>query len=187
MSQVEKARLRKQLLDARDSLSLDFINITSKQIQDNLRKVDFFRNAKSIGAYYSIGSEVKTHDILQEILKSEKEVSLPKIAKKDLVFKKIRSLSDLEEGNFSVMEPKDYCEEVKKIEVIIVPAIALTRDGHRLGYGFGYYDRYLSGKKSKTIALGYSKQIMKSFPYSDHDIRIDCIVTEDRVIMSKDK
>ena len=187
MSQVEKARLRKQLLDARDSLSLDFINITSKQIQDNLRKVDFFRNAKSIGAYYSIGSEVKTHDILQEILKSEKEVSLPKIAKKDLVFKKIRSLSDLEEGNFSVMKPKDYCEEVKKIEVIIVPAIALTRDGHRLGYGFGYYDRYLSGKKSKTIALGYSKQIIKSFPYSDHDIRIDCIVTEDRVIMSKDK
>ena len=187
MSQVEKARLRKQLLDARDSLSLDFINITSKQIQDNLRKVDFFRNAKSIGAYYSIGSEVKTHDILQEILKSEKEVSLPKIAKKDLVFKKIRSLSDLEEGNFSVMEPKDYCEEVKKIEVIIVPAIALTRDGHRLGYGFGYYDRYLSGKKLKTIALGYSKQIIKSFPYSDHDIRIDCIVTEDRVIMSKDK
>ena len=187
MSQVEKARLRKQLLDARDSLSLDFINITSKQIQDNLRKVDFFRNAKSIGAYYSIGSEVKTHDILQEILKSEKEVSLPKIAKKDLVFKKIRILSDLEEGNFSVMEPKDYCEEVKKIEVIIVPAIALTRDGHRLGYGFGYYDRYLSGKKSRTIALGYSKQIIKSFPYSDHDIRIDCIVTEDRVIMSKDK
>ncbi len=174
-------------MDARDSLSLDFINITSKQIQDNLRKVDFFRNAKNIGAYYSIGSEVKTHDILQELLRSEKEVSLPKIAKKDLVFKKIHSLSDLEEGNFSVMEPKDYCEEVKKIEVIIVPAIALTRDGHRLGYGFGYYDRYLSGKKSKTIALGYSKQIIKSFPYSDHDIRIDCIVTEDQVIMSKDK
>lgn len=70
--------MRKQLLDARDSLSLDFINITSKQIQDNLRKIEFFRNAKSIGAYYSIGSEVKTQDILQEILKSGKEVSLRK-------------------------------------------------------------------------------------------------------------
>ena len=187
MSQVEKARLRKQLLDSRDSLSQDFINITSKQIQDNLRKVDFFRNAKSVGAYYSIGSEVKTQDILQEILKSGKELALPKVVKKDLVFKKINSFLDLEQGNFSVMEPKDDCKDVKKIEVIIVPAIALTRNGYRLGYGFGYYDRYLSGKKSKTIALGYSKQIIKSFPHSDHDVRIDCIVTEDEVIMSKSK
>jgi len=187
LSQVEKARLRKQLLDSRDSLSQDFINITSKQIQDNLRKVDFFRNAKSIGAYYSIGSEVKTQDILQEILKSGKEIALPKVVKKDLVFKKINSFSDLEQGNFSVMEPKDDCKDVKKIEVIIVPAIALTRNGYRLGYGFGYYDRYLSGKKSKTIALSYSKQVIRSFPYSDHDVRIDCIVTEDEVIMSKSK
>ena len=187
MSQVEKARLRKQLLDSRDSLSQDFINITSKQIQDNLRKVEFFRNAKSIGAYYSIGSEVKTLDILQEILKAGKEISLPKVVKKDLVFKKINSLSDLEPGNFSVMEPKEYCNDVKKIEVIIVPAIALTIDGYRLGYGFGYYDRYLDGKKSKTIALSYSKQIIKSFIHSNHDVRIDCTITEDKVIMSKGK
>lgn len=187
MSQVEKARLRKQLLDSRDSLSQDFINITSKQIQDNLRKVDFFRNAKSVGAYYSIGSEVKTQEILQEILKSGRDVALPKVVKKDLVFKKINSFSDLEQGNFSVMEPKDDCKDMKKIEVIIVPAIALTRDGYRLGYGFGYYDRYLSGKKSKTIALSYSKQVIRSFPHSDHDVRIDCIVTEDEVIMSNGK
>ena len=179
--------MRKQLLDSRDSLSQDFINITSKQIQDNLRKVDFFRNAKSIGAYYSIGSEVKTLDILQEILKAGKEISLPKVVKKDLVFKKINSLSDLEPGNFSVMEPKEYCNDVKKIEVIIVPAIALTIDGYRLGYGFGYYDRYLDGKKSKTIALSYSKQIIKSFIHSNHDVRIDCTITEDKVIMSKGK
>ena len=179
--------MRKQLLDARDSLSLDFINITSKQIQDNLRKIDFFRNAKSVGAYYSIGSEVKTQDILQEILKSGKDLALPKVVKKDLVFKKINSISDLEQGNFSVMEPKDYCEDIKKMEVIIVPAIALTRDGYRLGYGFGYYDRYLSGKKIKAIALSYSKQIIRSFQHSNHDVRIDCTVTEDSIIMSKSK
>jgi 5-formyltetrahydrofolate cyclo-ligase len=149
--------------------------------------VDFFRNAKSVGAYYSIGSEVKTQEILQEILKSGRDVALPKVVKKDLVFKKINSFSDLEQGNFSVMEPKDDCKDMKKIEVIIVPAIALTRDGYRLGYGFGYYDRYLSGKKSKTIALSYSKQVIRSFPHSDHDVRIDCIVTEDEVIMSNGK
>ncbi len=183
MSQVvEKARLRKQFLDSRDALSLDFIKITSKQIQDNLRKIDFFRNAKKVGAYYSIGSEVKTHDILQEILNSGKQLALPKVVKNDLVFKIITNFSDLEQGNFSVMEPKDKCETIKNLDIIIVPAIALTREGFRLGYGFGYYDRFLHGKKIKTIALSYAKQIIKSFPHDSHDIKMDFIVNEDRVI-----
>ena len=169
-------------MDARDALSLDFIKITSKEIQDNLRKVDFFRSAKSIGAYYSIGSEVQTQDILQEILNAGKQLALPKVVKNDLVFKKITSFSDLQQGNFSVMEPKEKCESVKNLDVIIIPAIALTRDGFRLGYGFGYFDRFLHGKKSKIIALSYAKQIVKSFPRDDHDVKINCIVTEDEVI-----
>jgi 5-formyltetrahydrofolate cyclo-ligase len=182
VQQVEKARLRKQLLDSRDSFSQDFIDITSKQIQDNLRKIEPYRNAKSIGAYYSIGSEVKTQDILHDILKFGKELALPKVVKKDLVFKKIASTLDLEEGNFSVMEPKENCPIVKKMDVIIVPSIAITKDGYRLGYGFGYYDRYLSDKKTIKIALCYSKQIIKSFPVSDHDVRMDYVVTEDEVM-----
>lgn len=185
MSQVEKARLRQQLLDSRDSLSFDFINITSKQIQDNLRKIEFFRKAKSIGAYYSIGSEVPTQNILQEILNAGKQLSLPKVVKKDLVFKQIKSFSDLEEGNFSIMEPKEDCPTTKHMDAIIVPAIALTADGYRLGYGFGYYDRYLLNKKSQTIALSYAKQVVRSFPHDDHDIRMNCIVTEDKIIRSK--
>jgi 5-formyltetrahydrofolate cyclo-ligase len=179
---VEKARLRKQLLDARDGLSLDFIKITSKEIQDNLRKIDYFRTAETIGAYYSIGSEVRTQDLLQSILNAGKELALPKVVKNDLVFKKISSFSELEPGNFSVMEPKDKCEIVKHLDVVIVPAIALSRDGYRLGYGFGYYDGYLHGKKSKTIALSYAKQIIKSFTHDAHDVKMNFIVTEDRVM-----
>jgi 5-formyltetrahydrofolate cyclo-ligase len=179
---VEKARLRKQLLDARDGLSLDFIKITSKEIQDNLRKIELYRTAETIGAYYSIGSEVRTQDILQEILNAGKQLALPKVVKNDLVFKKISSFSELEPGNFSVMEPKDKCEIIKNLDVVIVPAIALAKDGFRLGYGFGYYDKYLHGKKSTTIALSYAKQVIKSFFHDDHDVKINFIVTEDRVI-----
>ena len=183
MSQiVEKARLRKQLLDARDGLSLDFMKITSKEIQENLRKIDLYRNAKTIGAYYSIGSEVKTQDILQEILNAGKELALPKVVKDDLVFKKISNFAELEPGNFSVMEPKDKCEVVKNLDVILVPAIALSKDGFRLGYGFGYYDKYLHGKKSTAIALSYAKQVIRSFPVDDHDVKMNFIVTEDKVI-----
>jgi 5-formyltetrahydrofolate cyclo-ligase len=182
---VEKSRLRKQFLDARDVLSLDFIKISSNKIRDNLRKIDFYRQAMSIGAYYSIGSEVQTHDLLQEFFNQGKEVALPRVEKNDLIFKKITSLSDLEMGSFSVMEPKEKCENVKKLDVILVPAIALTKDGYRLGYGFGFYDRYLHGKKSKKIGLTYAKHILRSFPHDDHDIKMDCIVTEDSVIYAK--
>ena len=172
-------------MDGRDSLSLDFIKIASNRIRDNLRKIEYYRQAKTIGAYYSIGSEVQTQDLLQEILNQGKELALPRVVKDEIVFKKISSFSDLELGNFSVMEPKERCELVKKLEIILVPAIALTRDGYRLGYGFGFYDRYLHGKKSKKIALSYAKQVIKTFPHDSHDVNMDCIVTEDEVIYSK--
>lgn len=179
---VEKTRLRKQFLDQRDGLSPDFIKIASGKIQDNLRKIEYYRNARLIGGYHAVGSEVRTQDILQEILNAGKELALPKVEKDDLIFKQVTSFSDLEIGNFSIMEPKERCAETKKLEVILVPAIGLTRDGYRLGYGFGYYDRYLHGKHSKKIALAYSKQIIKSIPHDGHDVKVDCIVTEDEII-----
>ncbi len=179
---VEKSRLRKQLLDLRDSLSLDFIKIASSSIRDNLRKIESFRNANAIGAYYSIGSEVRTEEILQEVWNHGYELALPKVEKGEIVFKKISSFSDLELGNFSVMEPKDRCEPIKKLDTILVPAIALSRDRYRLGYGFGFYDRYLHGKKSVKIALSYAKQVVRSFPHDNHDVKMDFIVTEDEII-----
>jgi 5-formyltetrahydrofolate cyclo-ligase len=169
-------------LDQRDSLSPDFIKITSGKIRDNLRKIESYRTASTIGCYHAVGSEVRTQDVLQEILNAGKDLALPKVERDDLIFKKISNFTDLEIGNFSIMEPKDRCEYVKKLDVILVPAIALTRDGYRLGYGFGYYDRYLHNKRSTKIALSYSKQILKSIPHDSHDVKVDCIVTEDEVI-----
>ena len=179
---IEKSRLRKQLLDARDSLSLDFIKIASEKIRENLRKIEAYRTAGSIGLYHSIGSEVRTEQILQEIWNHGKGAFLPKVEKDQIVFRKVSSISDLELGNFSVMEPRDRCEVAKKLDVILVPAIALSHNGYRLGYGFGFYDKYLSGKRAKKIALSYAKQIVKSFPRDPHDVKMDCIVTEDEVI-----
>lgn len=182
---IEKARLRKQLLDARDEISLDFIKIASNKIRDNLRKIDFYRKTNLIGIYYSVGSEVQTHDLIQEFFNQGKEFALPRVEKNDLIFKKISNLSDLELGSFSVMEPKEKCETVKNLDVMLIPAIALTRQGYRLGYGFGFYDRYLHGKKSKKIGLSYAKQVLRSFPHDDHDVKMDCVVTEDEVIYVK--
>jgi 5-formyltetrahydrofolate cyclo-ligase len=173
------------MLDARDELSLDFIKIASNRIRDNLRKIDFYRNAESIGAYYSIGSEVQTHDLIQEFFNHGKEFALPRVEKNDIIFKRISSLKDLEPGSFGVLEPKEKCDTVKNLDVVLVPSIALTREGYRLGYGFGFYDRYLHGKKSKKIGMSYAKNVLKTFPHDNHDVKMDCLVTEDEVIYVK--
>lgn len=182
---VEKARIRKHLLDARDALSPDFIKISSVKIHDRLRKLEAYRNSKVIGAYYAIGSEVKTQDIISEALNQGKTIALPRVVKKDLVFMKIKGEDDIEIGNFSVMEPKERCPVVEKLDMILVPAIALTHEGYRLGYGFGFYDKYLNGKKMPKISLSYAKQVVKLFPHDNHDIKVDYIITEDGVIDSR--
>lgn len=155
------------------------MKIASKQIHTNLKKIPEFRNAKSVGGYYPIGSEVLTQDILQEAISNGKEIFLPKVIGKNLEFRKINGFGDLEKGSYDIMEPKDGCQASDKLEIVLVPTVGISQDGFRLGYGYGYYDRFLSKRNFRTIVLTYAKQVVKSIPSSDEDVRIDWIVTED--------
>ena len=96
----EKAGLRKVLLEKRDVTSYDFIKLASKKIHNRLKQIEVFRNAKKVACYYPIGSEVKTQDIMQEILGDGKEVFLPKVEGDNMSFRKITGLDDLEKGKF---------------------------------------------------------------------------------------
>ncbi len=179
MDNSEKSSLRKVLLEKRDTTSEDLMKIASKQIHRNLKKIAEFRLANSIGIYYPLGSEVPTQDIMQEALSNGKEILLPKVIGEELEFRKIKDFSDLEKGNFDIMEPKDGCPTSDKFDVILVPTVGISRDGYRLGYGYGYYDRFLAKNKVVTISVTYAKQVVKSVPRTDDDVRIDWIVTED--------
>jgi 5-formyltetrahydrofolate cyclo-ligase len=170
------------LLAKRDNFSADFINIAGKQIQKNLKKIDSYKTAKTIACYYSIGSEVKTQDIIQEILSEGKTLALPRVVDDLLVFCSVKKFEDLEKGEFGIMEPKQNCAELNEFDVIIVPAVAMTRDGQRLGYGKGFYDRFLANKDTTSVALTYSKLIVKNIPKLAGDVSIKWIVTEDEVI-----
>ena len=178
----EKSSLRKLLLARRDNLSADFIGIASKQIQKNLKKIESYRDSNVIACYYSIGSEVKTQDIIQEILSEGKTLALPRIEDDTLVFCCVKKFEDLEKGEFGIMEPKHNCPKLKKFDVILVPAVAMTKDGHRLGYGKGFYDKFLTGKNIVTIALTYSKLVVKKIPKSNVDVPIEWVVTEDEIV-----
>jgi 5-formyltetrahydrofolate cyclo-ligase len=178
----EKSSLRKLLLGRRDNLSADFMKIASKQIQKNLKKIEAYREAQTIASYYSIGSEVKTQDIMQEIISNGKTLALPKVDGDELVFYNVKKFEDLEKGEFGIMEPKENCPVVDKFDIILVPAVAMTRAGLRLGYGRGFYDRFLSDKNITSVALTYSKLVVKHIPKSNNDVPIHWVVTEDDVI-----
>ena len=168
------------LLERRDATSFDMMNIASKQIHKKLRGNQIFRNAKKIGAYYPIGSEVLTQDIMQEILSSGKELFLPKVVGDEIEFRKITDFSCLEKGNFDIMEPNDDCPVENDLDLILVPTIGISEEGVRLGYGQGFFDKFLVKHKIQTIALVYEKQVIKKIPREDHDIPMDWILTEDR-------
>ena len=178
----EKSSLRKVLLERRDTTSYDFIKLASQKIHNRLKQIEIFRNAKKIACYYPIGSEVLTQDIMQEILGDGKEISLPKVVSDNLIFRKIGGLKDLEKGAFGIMEPKENCAVEKDMDIVLVPTVGITKKGIRLGYGHGYYDRFLLESNAKTISLVYSKQIVKSIPFSENDVKIDWIVTEEQTI-----
>jgi 5-formyltetrahydrofolate cyclo-ligase len=181
----EKESLRNRLLETRDNTSFDLMKITSQKIQKKLKKIYAFKNAQKIGAYYPIGSEVFTQDIIQELLSQAKEVFLPKIVGKKMEFRKIENFSSLEQGSFDIMEPKDDCPVDNNLDVILVPTVGISPTGVRLGYGHGFYDKFLTENKTLTISLTYEKQIIKNIPKSDHDVLIDWIATEDKIIQTQ--
>ena len=160
------------------------MKIASNQIQKKLKKIDLFRNAQKIGAYYPIGSEIQTQDIIQEALSNGKQVFLPKVIKGEIEFRQIVDFSSLETGSFDIMEPRQDCPIDNNLDIIIIPTVGVSPTGVRLGYGHGYYDKFLAKNKTETISITLEKQIVKNIPKSDHDMLVDWIVTEDRVIQT---
>jgi len=181
----EKKSLRSLFLEKRDNTSFDFMKIASEKIQKRLKKINAFRNAQKIGVYYPIGSEILTQDIIQELLSNGKDVFLPKVIGKNIEFRKITDFSNLEKGSFDIMEPKDNCQTDDNLDVVLVPTVGISPIGVRLGYGHGFYDRYLAKHKTATISLTLEKQIVKNIPKSEHDIIIDWVVTEERILKTQ--
>jgi len=177
----ERKSLRSLLLEKRDNTSFDFMKIASEKMQKKLKKINEFRDAQKIGVYYPIGSEILTQDIIQELLSNGKDVFLPKVMGENIEFRKIVDFSSLEKGSFDIMEPKDDCQTENDLDIVLVPTVGISPIGVRLGYGHGFYDRFLAEHKVTTISLILEKQIIKNIPKLEHDIIIDWIVTEDRI------
>ncbi|GFN22052.1 5-formyltetrahydrofolate cyclo-ligase [Thermanaeromonas sp. C210] len=185
-----KKELRREILTRRDSLPADAVARKSQAIQERLVRLLSWQEARMVMLYVSFGSEVKTGELLQEALRQGKRVAVPYChrEKRELIASEVyRYPEDLSPGTWGIMEPRrDTLRPVKPqaIDLCIVPGVAFDEEGNRLGYGAGYYDRFLPHLRPGTpkIALAYDLQIVASTHPSPYDIPVDLIITETRII-----
>src|SRR5438094_1357397 len=184
-----KDKMRRIMLEKRNSLSASAINIKSEAIQQRFANSDEFNYARILASYYPVGSEVRTQKIVSIALKSNRLVALPRTVGDHIKFYQILSNTDLIPGKFGIREPSisfdssDYCVS-DNIDLLLVPGIVFDTNGYRIGYGYGYYDRFIARKKNSIVSVGlaYEFQVCEKVPRSDNDQKINVLVTEKRTL-----
>lgn len=186
-------RLQNQFMPDKKTLREHFSNLrkqcTSKQndaLIKNLMSIPEYKNAVNIFTYISVKAEPDTTYFINASLSSGKNICVPKcnIKTHTMKFIKISSYEDdLQTGNYNIPEPISDVEFKSKPDLIIIPALSCDIYGNRLGYGGGYYDRFLSETKSGVkVAIIYDCLLCESLPVENTDIPVDIIITESRIL-----
>lgn len=157
----------------------------SEKICQTLFKSDEYRNCESIFLYASCGSEVCTDSIMHRAFADGKRVAFPRCIDKNgnMKFYYINSSSELILGYYGIKAPPTHTEAYFGNEntLCIVPGLAFSIDGYRLGYGKGYYDRFLSEFKGVSIGLCYDVCLCKTLPTDEYDKKVNYLITDKRV------
>lgn len=189
--ELSKKDIRKAIIKKRDEIKENVKSEMDSQIFDTFIKSEFYKRASVIFAFVSFASEVDTKRLIQYAINDNKTICVPRVISRaeGFITYKINGLMDLEEGFYGILEPKLSCEIMnnEKIDFILMPGVAFDRIGGRIGYGGGFYDRYLAGltRNIDKIALAYDMQIIDKIPMEVHDSHIDGIITEREVIIFK--
>ena len=178
-----KNQLKESILEKRDSLSEEEILEKSSQIKNKLFNLKHYKNSKTIMFFVSFKNEVDTHNIVREALKN-KTVVVPKVAHHEIEPSVIIDFDNLVSGKFGILEPIETMKIANKnIDLVLVPGIVFDKEGHRIGYGFGFYDKFLAKvPKAIKIGLAFDFQVVDKIPAEMHDVPVDLIVTEKRVV-----
>jgi 5-formyltetrahydrofolate cyclo-ligase len=168
------------MLERRNRMNSQEIAKRSKSIQEFVINNNKFQSAKVVGAYFAFGSEVATELIIERAKMLGKKIALPRVEEDKITFYELSSTKSLIRGRFGIMEPPPY-GHMDEIDLLVVPGIAFDKKGNRLGYGKGFYDRLLSGKRTFSIGLAYSFQLLENLPHHRHDKRLDAIASEDGI------
>lgn len=173
-------------LARRDALSPLEIERQSALVQKIVAQSREFELAQVVGAYHPKGSEVRTALLVGIAKEQGKKVALPRVEGNYMRFYEYDPADDLVEGRFGVMEPSPRKMPVDRVDLLLVPGVAFDRKGNRIGYGKGYYDRFISQSlTSFSMGLAYSIQVAAyndDLPSGTFDRRLDALATESEIL-----
>lgn len=176
-----KTLLRAKFHAIRDGLSQAAVESASDHIRDHVLALSSVRSSKSLFVYCSFGSEVQTYNLIEDLLALGKTVAVPRItdaANGIMDAVPIHSLKDLTPGPFGVLAPQCGAALAASPDLALVPGLAFSPvTGHRLGYGKGFFDRYLrSHPETMALGLAFEQQLVDSLPADEHDQPLDSLV-----------
>lgn len=182
---MNKEALRKEYTNIRK-------NIKNKSYKDNkiFNKIinsKIYKESNVVALYHSLNSEVDTINLIKYMLKDKKQVYLPKVLNDtDMEFYKITMLEDIDyKNNLGIYEPSINQDKLNKylLDLIIIPGICFDKNKNRIGFGKGYYDKYMEDIKAIKVALSYEEQVVKDkmISTSNNDIKVDMIITDKNI------
>lgn len=185
---LEKQRLREEHLAAREALSEQERSVLDDRITQKLLAISEYVEATTVLTYVSVSSEVSTRMFIECALRDGKTVAVPRcLPGHCLEFVAITSLDQLIAAPFGLLEPPKelpaLTEEQMDASICIVPALLIDTKGYRLGYGAGFYDRFLSTYPGKKICLAYQQNLSRTtLPHTAFDVAVDLVITESEVL-----
>jgi len=176
----EKSKLRKQVLAVRDALTAQERRKAAFLLTERILGHQWFYLSEAILGFVSYGSEIDTGEILKEALRKGKKLYVPKVEGENMAFYRIFSLDELTEGYKGILEPEGaaelfrYEEQAADKTLMIMPGAVFDRQRNRIGYGKGFYDKYLADKEAlrlRTIAVGFQCQLLNHIPAGAEDVK----------------
>lgn len=177
------------MLKNRSKIAKDTREAYSREIANSLYETDHYKDAETIMAFISFGSEINTRYLIEHAIDEGKTVVIPVMVPetRELKISRILDYSELEIGHYNILTPKkEFLRflEAETIDLVLVPGLIFAKDGYRIGYGGGYYDRFLSklNKDVPKLAIGFDMQLTDKVPTDEYDIPVDYILTEKQFI-----
>ena len=176
-----KSELRKQVLQEMKAISQEQKQDIDQALTERILQHPFYQEAKIIATYLSFPHEFQTQGLIEQALKDGKKVLIPKTYPKGRMDFVVYNPQQLVKTSFGLLEPQGNLEVVdaSQIDLIHVPGLAFTTEGYRIGYGGGYYDRYLKHFSGNTLSTVYPCQIRDFIP-EDHDIPVQEVLVDER-------
>ena len=175
---MDKKALRKQIRDQKRAMTEEQIRLSSEKLGKMFLSSELYKQAKTIYGYLPYNQEVRTVPMLEQALKDGKKVAVPKVYGDEMRFIYMTDLTQVEVGYAQIPEPvADGPVGDDPTALVLMPGLAFDREGHRIGYGGGFYDKFLAAEPNHpTIALCYAFQMVEQLPTEEFDIPVDLVL-----------